>query len=707
MDKKPKNLISSYFISKRVFWSGTILFFIILGLFFPLSYAQSQFFPILPPIGFGWGPGLLGAIKGAAGIAGGIAGAIAGAIATIIMSLILALSIVLLDFARMVLGWAVDPFFLISSYTSGGVVDVGWPVVRDLSNMFIVLVLVFIGLATALRLKEYQAQKTLPRLIGVALLINFTPVILGVIVDGANITMNFFLSGLSGTESLATRFKSIGQTIANTLQNIGSFDALANLELTFKVIIMTAYNVFASIIFLLFALLFIIRRVAIWILVILSPLAFVAYILPATRGFFTFWWHQFWQWTIIGVSAAFFLWLGDHMIEIAARESGQGFLNEVLPFGVALVFLLIGFFVALSTSAMGASGIIAGGQKFGKAVAPWTRRQARDRAESWGRSKWEESERAKGIREFATERLSGIKTPEFKWGRKESRWNPIGWAKRGAGVAVGGTTTATWAGARATGRAIGPGFMEAQRKRAAEAEKEMQGMEVDTILSKLRAAPDWATKIGYTNRLAKDPYDFDEAIDKGLTFEEIANTMKEAEKYQLHKEMKAAVPFLLESEIRVGAGLPVPPPDSPPGTPLPPLTPPQQQILVKAYHKEILVKTRPDRAGYISNRLYATTGADYEGVPGTKRFQHPELMESIVKNWTGDRIGNFLKWRQRAGAEALENRIKQLAYDQLTDEEKEKAKGEKISNAEFWLKENNPALLRYMHQSGGRGYFTI
>src|SRR3989344_3037117 len=109
-----------------------------------------------------------------------------------------------------------------------------------------------------------------------------------------------------------------------------------------KMLILMVFQVFAAIVFMLFAALFIMRHIAIWILVILSPIAFVASILPRTSGLFKMWWTQFFQWSIIGVFAAFFLWLGDHIISIAAQGKlvapappgsgafGSGFVTGVL-----------------------------------------------------------------------------------------------------------------------------------------------------------------------------------------------------------------------------------------------------------------------------------------------------------------------------------------------------------------------------------------
>ena len=306
---------------------------------------------------------------------GGIAGKAIAAVVLGILGGVMATSALLLD-------WAVDPSFIRHPYTcltltckAGeeiSIVGVGWPVVRDFANMLLVLMLIAIALGTALRIRSYEFQKTLPLLIGVALLINFTPVLLGVIVDAANIVMRFFLEGFS-----------VGSIVSNVMiDQINSIGGGLNIldpeswfTFFFKLVFMAVWIILATIIFLLFAVLMIMRRVAIWLLVILSPLAFVAYIIPLTRGYFKTWWHQFLQWTIIGVSAAFFLWLSEWMINFAGTggkfiskaggPAGQfeQMINGILPYGIAILFMGFGFFMALSTSAIGASGVIAGARK--------------------------------------------------------------------------------------------------------------------------------------------------------------------------------------------------------------------------------------------------------------------------------------------------------------------------------------------------------
>ena len=117
------------------------------------------------------------------------------------------------------------------------------------------------------------------------------------------------------------------------------------------------------------------RIMALWILVILSPLAFISYVFPASKKFYEMWKNNFIQWCIIGAPAGLFYFIAAKMIEkgsgipnppafnrsaIFAGQFGtasQSFfqsLTGMFSLFIPGIFLIIGFLFALKTSAMGA-----------------------------------------------------------------------------------------------------------------------------------------------------------------------------------------------------------------------------------------------------------------------------------------------------------------------------------------------------------------
>src|SRR3989344_3549915 len=124
-----------------------------------------------------------------------------------------------LAIATLMLQQSVDSSFIRVPYTTGGIIDVAWPIVRDFANMLLVLILIFIGLGTALRLGDYEAKKTLPKLVFIAVLINFAPVLMGFVVDATNIIMNFFMEGLIGSQVLGTVGTNLNAAIKSSSGN--------------------------------------------------------------------------------------------------------------------------------------------------------------------------------------------------------------------------------------------------------------------------------------------------------------------------------------------------------------------------------------------------------------------------------------------------------------------------------------------------------
>ena len=92
---------------------------------------------------------------------------------------------------KYLLNWIISTV-LYTPITSASVVATGWPIVRNFANAIIVLALIAIAMATILRIKDYEAKSLLPKLIIAALLINFSLVICGIIIDAASITIRFF-----------------------------------------------------------------------------------------------------------------------------------------------------------------------------------------------------------------------------------------------------------------------------------------------------------------------------------------------------------------------------------------------------------------------------------------------------------------------------------------------------------------------------------
>ena len=258
----------------------------------------------------------------------------------ILMTLIL--SGMSLHVAAMLLKIAMDPSKL--SVLESSVVQVGWQFTSSLANTAIIVALVVIGLATILGKENYGAKKTLPKLIIVALLINFSLVFVAAIVDIFQIIMNTFAVGnldvVSGiTDAILESWETNVLIMTGYLGGLMTSFMIPFIsgiaQFTFVTVsttillptiiqsIMQALTSFiiAGILFI-YAFLFYARIFIIQILAILSPLAFVSWILPKTKKLWDQWIQALIEWCSLGVVLFFFLLLSTVAVEPLRPEQG-------------------------------------------------------------------------------------------------------------------------------------------------------------------------------------------------------------------------------------------------------------------------------------------------------------------------------------------------------------------------------------------------
>jgi len=228
-----------------------------------------------------------------------------------------------------------------------------WQLVRDLANMVIVLGFVIVGIATALRIREYEAKQLLGKLIMIALVVNFSGLFCGVLIDASNMITNN-LGGQSsagtaaGTSSASTTTNNLtpGSTMLTAMSNSSrkSLDAAtANTNIwifgercfLFSIVFLgTAFTL------LYLTAIFVARYAILIFLFILSPLAFAFFIYPATKKMWTEWWDNFLKWSFVGVFGSFVLYVASSLV---TAIGGTDQLSILSSCAVVLIFLYAGF----------------------------------------------------------------------------------------------------------------------------------------------------------------------------------------------------------------------------------------------------------------------------------------------------------------------------------------------------------------------------
>src|SRR3989344_5831535 len=117
----------------------------------------------------------------------------------------------LVSFMRsVILDWIMWPFvqllnlmivvlIQVSSYNNfadADIVTIGWTTLRDLSNMFFVLILLIIAISTILKWQQVNYKQNLRRLILMALLINFSKTIVIFFIDFSQVITLTFVSAV-------------------------------------------------------------------------------------------------------------------------------------------------------------------------------------------------------------------------------------------------------------------------------------------------------------------------------------------------------------------------------------------------------------------------------------------------------------------------------------------------------------------------------
>ncbi len=184
------------------------------------------------------------------------------------------------------------------------VILVGWVFVRNVANILFIIAMIILGMATLLRVEKYNYKHLIPELVLMAIAVNFSLVVAQLILGVADTFQTQFLPNNKDVLNALAH-----QLMVSPLQNIskgvfhGSFaDLIATL--VYFIFAVGTFFVFAAI-----AAFLVIRIVALWLLLMLSPIAYVGMILPDTHHEAMKWWSNFLKYAFQTPILGFFLHL--------------------------------------------------------------------------------------------------------------------------------------------------------------------------------------------------------------------------------------------------------------------------------------------------------------------------------------------------------------------------------------------------------------
>lgn len=212
----------------------------------------------------------------------------------------------------------VIPVLGYNGFYNSHITNLGWSLVRDVVNMFVVVILMVIAIMTIIGYSAANWTQQLPKLFIAIVLVNFSKLICGFLIDVSQVIMFTFVNAIvsiaAGNFASMLSLNTFGQFGSDFIDEINAtgtgleaFQFLMGAYLQFIVLLAILGVMF------LLAAAFVWRIVILWILIIMSPLAFfmigVKDIFHAADSSYKQWWSKFTSALTFGPTMVFFLWL--------------------------------------------------------------------------------------------------------------------------------------------------------------------------------------------------------------------------------------------------------------------------------------------------------------------------------------------------------------------------------------------------------------
>ncbi|MFH0873522.1 MAG: hypothetical protein V1846_01630 [Candidatus Komeilibacteria bacterium] len=234
----------------------------------------------------------------------------------------------LLTLVSRVLVWVLS----YQNFANETIINRGWTVTRDLSNLFFIIVLLVIALGTILRSSRYGYQQNLRRLVLMAILINFSKTIALFFIEVSQaVTLAFVNAFLN---SLQAGFPQLlGLTPVMTLvSGTAGQQFVGGLSVFVQIMMGGIMMVVALIVVIIISLIFLFRLIAFAFIIILAPVAFLLSAWPTGFTYYQRWWRELGNYAAVGPALAFFLWLSFSVVQPNSAQPTpvQGCLSQQL-----------------------------------------------------------------------------------------------------------------------------------------------------------------------------------------------------------------------------------------------------------------------------------------------------------------------------------------------------------------------------------------
>lgn len=220
--------------------------------------------------------------------------------------------------------WLLPVVAAYNNFTNVGGVVTGWNIMRDVANMFFILILLIIAFATIIGVERYGYRALLRKLIIMSILVNFSMTIVGLLIDLSQVVMLTFVAAIKDVASgnIVVGFGLVDafnlRLDEGSVQDFGNYITTLILGAIMITVVVAVIGIFILILA--------IRIVKLWIIVVMAPLAFLFYVYPGTQKYYSEWQSELISNLIIGPVLAFFLWLSFTII--GRGDIYGGFIKE-------------------------------------------------------------------------------------------------------------------------------------------------------------------------------------------------------------------------------------------------------------------------------------------------------------------------------------------------------------------------------------------
>ncbi len=259
------------------------------------------------------------------------------------------------------------------------VVSQGWLIARNVANFFFIFILLYIAISIILNVGESQ-KRLIVWVVIIALVINFSAVLTRFVIDVSNIfAYQFYSSIVRGGDPCTSETSNASGITANYMSALdfqkyaledSSNDSLyqgTNGEgskmvagiMTVIFILITAWS------FIIVAALMIIRSAVLMILIVLSPIAFMGFILPQIKQVMTKWWGALISQAFFAPVYLFFAYitlvLAKGTVALFSQEtfaSGSEQIFKIfLQYSILITLIVVGLIQAKKMSAAGGGAV--------------------------------------------------------------------------------------------------------------------------------------------------------------------------------------------------------------------------------------------------------------------------------------------------------------------------------------------------------------